>query len=173
MPPVVGHSPAFVDEATKIFSELDDRSGLAWTMGIGAWVAFHRGDWNVAKALVTDVLPETRRRGDPWAEAIMMILHASMSLWSGQAREALDIAREAQGVAERADDFSLAVQARALEGRALISRGRVAEGLAALEQSAALADRGGDDETRRIAMVSNCAASARLGDRPTALQRAH
>lgn len=160
----------FVEAAIEIFTELDDRSGLGWTMGLGAWVAFHRGDWHEAARLVDDVLPEIRRRGDPWAEAIMMILHASMSLWSGQARSALEIARDAQDAAERADDFSFAVQARALEGRALITRGRVTEGITVLEQAAALAERAGDAETKRVAMVSNCSASARLGDSERALR---
>ncbi|MEZ5227621.1 MAG: hypothetical protein R2710_13385 [Acidimicrobiales bacterium] len=83
----------FVGAAIDIFTELDDRSGLGWTMGLGAWVAFHRGDWKTAEAMVDEVLPEIRRRGDPWAEAIMMILHASMCLWSGHARTALEVAR--------------------------------------------------------------------------------
>ncbi len=159
-----------VDAATEIFTELDDRSGLGWAMGLAAWVAFHRGDWRTAEAMVADVLPEIRRGGDPWGEAIMLILQASMNLWSGQARRALDVARDAQSAAERADDFSLAVQARAIEGRALMSRGRVSEGLAALEQAATLAERGGDDESRRIAMISNCASAARLGDAERALR---
>jgi class 3 adenylate cyclase/tetratricopeptide (TPR) repeat protein len=166
----IAEASSFVDSATEIFGELDDRAGLSWTLGLGAWVAFHQGDWTKARALVAEVLPETRRRGDPWAEAIMMILEASMSLWSGESRIALDIAREAQGVAERAEDFSLAVQARAIEGRALVTRGRIAEGFAVLEQSAALADRAGDDETRRIAIVSNCAAAARVGDTDRAIR---
>ncbi len=166
----IDEAGAHIDAATEIFTELDDRSGLGWAMGLGAWVTFHRGDWKTAEAMVADVLPEIRRGGDPWGEAIMLILQASMSLWSGQARRALDIARDAQSAAERADDFSLAVQARAIEGRALMSRGRVGEGLAALEQSAALAERGGDDESRRIAMISNCASAARLGDADRAIR---
>ncbi len=166
----IDEADRFVAAAIDIFTELDDRSGLGWTMGLGAWVAFHRGDWKTAESMVNEVLPEIRRRGDPWGEAIMLILHASMCLWTGHARAGLEVARDAQDAAERADDFSLAVQARAIEGRALITRGRVAEGIAALEQSAALAERGGDAETRRIAMVSNCSASARLGDAERALR---
>ena len=166
----IDEAAMFVEAAIEIFSDLEDRSGLGWTNGLGAWVAFHRGQWTLAETMVAGVLPEIRRRGDPWAEGIMLILHASMSLWSGQGRAAIEIAHDAQDAAERADDFSLAVQARAVEGRALITRGRVAEGIATLEQSAALAERAGDAETRRIAMVSNCAASARLGDAERALR---
>ncbi len=166
----IEEAAGFVAAAIEIFTELDDRSGLGWTMGLGAWVAFHRGDWKTAEAMVDNVLPEIRRRGDPWSEAIMLILHASMCLWSGHSRTALEVARDAQDAAERADDFSLAVQARAIEGRALITRGRVAEGFATLEQSAALAERAGDAETRRIAMVSNCSAAARVGDAERALR---
>ncbi|MFT7600726.1 MAG: class 3 adenylate cyclase/tetratricopeptide (TPR) repeat protein [Acidimicrobiales bacterium] len=166
----VNEASAFVEQAEEIFSDLDDRGGLAWTRGVAAWVAFHAGDWDRARALVAEVLPETRRRGDPWAEAIMLGLESSMALWSGDAALALELAQQTQTIAERADDLSLAVQARALEGRALISRGRIAEGLVALEQSFALSERTGDAESRRLAVISNCSASARLGDADRAIR---
>lgn len=166
----VAEASGFVTEAEKIFSELDDRGGLAWTRSVEAWVAFHGGRWDRARELVAEILPETRRRGDAFAETVMLSLETSMALWSGEAFRAVELAREAQAVAERADDFTLAVQARALEGRALISCGRVAEGLAALEQAFSLADRAGGDESRRIAVISNCAASARLGDAERAIR---
>lgn len=166
----VSEASGFVAEAEKIFSELDDRGGLAWTRSVEAWVAFHGGRWDRARELVAEILPETRRRGDTFAETVMLSLETSMALWSGEAFRAVELAREAQVLAERADDFTLAVQARALEGRALISCGKVPEGLSALEQAFTLADRAGDDESRRIAVISNCAAAARLGDAERAIR---
>ena len=166
----VSEASGFAAEAEKIFSELDDRGGLAWTRSVEAWVAFHGGHWDRARELVSEILPETRRRGDTFAETVMLSLETSMALWSGEAFRAVELAREAQVVAERADDFTLAVQARALEGRALISCGKVLEGLSALEQAFALADRAGGDESRRIAVISNCAAAARLGDAERAIR---
>jgi tetratricopeptide (TPR) repeat protein len=166
----VNEASRLVKEAEVIFTELDDPGGLAWTRTVEAWVAFHGGHWDRARELVAEILPETRRRGDPFAETVMLSLETSMALWSGEAVRAVELAREAQALAERADDFTLAVQARALEGRALISCGRVSEGLAALEQAFNLADRAGDDESRRIAVISNCAAAARLGDAERAIR---
>ncbi len=166
----VTDAKAYVAEASALFGKIDDAGGLAFTRSVEAWVAFHAGRWERARELVAEVLPETRRRGDPVAETMMLTLETSLSLWSGEAVRAIEVARRAQAAAERTDDVTLAVQARALEGRALISAGRVAEGLAALEQSHLLADRAGDDDSRRIAVVSNCAAAARLGDAERALR---
>lgn len=166
----VAEARANVAEAEEIFTELDDRGGLAWTRGVSAWVAFHEGDWDRARQLAAEVLPETRRRGDPWAEAVMLGLESSMALWSGEAGRALELSQETQSIAERADDLALSVQARALEGRALLSLGRIPEGLVALEQSFALAERAGDEESRRLAVISNCAASARLGEAERAIR---
>lgn len=160
----------YVRAATDIFADLDDRAGELWTLGAQAWVAFHRGELKRAAELLDEVAPEARRGGDPWAEAVVLILQASRALWGGRASDAIERAREAQTVAERADDFSLGVQARAVEGRALLSLGRVAEGLGVLEQVAVLADRAAVEETRRIAVVANVAAASRFGDAERALR---
>lgn len=166
----VGEATELVNEAERMFTELDDRNGLTWTHGVAAWVAFHMGDWETAKALVAEILPETKRRGDPWAEAVMLILDASMSLWSGEAERALAVAVSTQKVAERSGEVALLVQAQAVEGRALISRGRVAEGVKVLEQTHQLALRAGDDDGQRLAVISNCAAAARLGNSEGAIR---
>jgi hypothetical protein len=137
---------------------------------VEAWVAFHTGDWASARRLVDAVLPETRRRGDPWAEAIMLNLDASLELWSGQAQRAVDIAQHARAVAERVDDATLGVEARAIEGRALVSLGRIDEGTDMLESSYALAEQADDRESRRVAVITNCASAARLGEPERAIR---
>jgi class 3 adenylate cyclase len=159
-----------VTEAVDIFTELDDQGGLVWTQGVQAWVAFHTGDWDTARELVDAVLPETRRRGDPWAECIMLNLDATLLLWSGQAGLAAESAREARTVAERVEYVNLLVQARALEGRALVSVGRIDEGTELLESAYSLAEQADDRESRRVAVVANCASAARLGEPERALR---
>ena len=159
-----------VGEAIEIFTELNDRGGLTWSQGVEAWVAFHTGDWARARRLVDTVLPETRRRGDPPAEGIMLNLDASLELWSGRAQRALELARRARAVAERVDDITLAVQSRALEGRALVSLGRVDEGTETLEHAYSLADQADDSENRRIAVIVNSASAARLGEPERAIR---
>ncbi|MGF1595651.1 MAG: adenylate/guanylate cyclase domain-containing protein [Acidimicrobiales bacterium] len=159
-----------VDEAIGIFTELDDRGGLVWAQSVQAWVAFHTGAWDEARLLIDTVLPETRRRGDPWAEAIMLILDASLQLWSGHAGTAVELARQARAVAERVSDVTLAVQSRAFEGRALVSLGAIDEGTDSLEQAFSIADQAGDRESRRIALITNCASAARLGEPDRAIR---
>ncbi len=153
-----------INQATEIFASLGDRGGLAWTRGLQAWVAFHLGQWDRAKELVASVLPEVRRRGDPWGESIMLNLLASLALWSGRCREAEDLARQAQDVAAQADVHSVVIQSMALEGRALVSLGRIGDGTALLERAFLTAERLGDLNARRLAVISNCASAARLGE---------
>ena len=161
---------ALVDEAIDIFTELNDQGGLVWSQGVLAWVAFHTGDWEEARLLIDMVLPETRRRGDPWAEGITLNLDASLQLWSGNAQLAFDLARQARTVAERLDDSTLAVESRAIEGRALVSLGRIDEGAELLEEAFSLAEGTGDRDSRRVAVVTNCASSARLGEAERAIR---
>ncbi|MFW2380632.1 MAG: hypothetical protein ACN4GZ_02655, partial [Acidimicrobiales bacterium] len=160
----VDEAAQFVTRASELFSNLDDLGGLTWTRGVEGWVLFHNGHLRQAEAVVAEVLPETMRRGDPWAEGIIQVLNASVHLWSGRPERALAASQHALAASARADDVNLAVQARAVQGRAHISLANVDEGLLSLEQSFALADHQGDADSRRLAAAANCAAAARLGD---------
>ena len=166
----VGSASGLVGQAIEIFAELGDRSGLAWARGVQAWVAFHNGEWDTARELVTAVLPEARRQGDPFAESIMLNLGAALSLWSGRAAEARVMAQRAQRVAERAEDQGVVVQAMALEGRAMVSLGLIAEGTELLERAYVTADRLGDRDSRRTAIIANCSSAARLGEPERAIR---
>ncbi len=158
-----------VDDAMRVFEELGDRGGLTRTKSIDAWVAFHQGRAGDAQLLVDEVLPETRRRGDPWSEGLTLNLAASLKLWSGQAADAYELARQSQEVAKDSDAPNVIAQARALEGRSLVSLGRVAEGVEVLEAAYVHADRVDSKESRRLAAASNCASAARLGEPERAL----
>ena len=159
-----------VGQAVDIFAELGDRSGLAWAQGVQAWIAFHLGEWETARELLVSVLPEAKRRGDPSAEAIMLNLAASLALWSGEARQARTLAGEAQVAATKSEDWGALVQSLALEGRALVSLGRPAEGTDLLEEAFNTADRLGDRSSRRIAIIANCASAARIGEPERAIR---
>jgi len=159
-----------VSQAIEIFVEIGDRGGLVWAQAVQAWVAFHSGQWEVASELVDSIMPEVKRRGDPWAEAIMLQLASSLALWSGQATNAISLAKSAANRAAQAESTTLVVQAKSVEGRALVSRGRVAEGTATLEEAFALADQSDDQAARRFAVIANCASSVRLGDPERAIR---
>jgi tetratricopeptide (TPR) repeat protein len=160
----VDEAAGFVDRARELFTSINDLGGLTWTRGVEGWVLFHNGHLRQAEAVVSEVLPETMRRGDPWAEGIIQVLNASVHLWSGRPEKALAASQHALAAAARADDVNLAVQARAVQGRAHISLANIDEGLLSLEQSYALADHQGDADSQRLAAAANCAAAARLGD---------
>ena len=166
----VGPANELAGQAIDIFAELGDRTGLSWARGVQAWVAFHLNQWDTARELVAAVLPEARRQGDPWAEAITLNLAASLALWSGQAGEAQQLAETAQQAAERAEDQGLVIQSMALEGRALVSLGQIAAGTGLLKEAFITADRLGERNSRRVAIISNCASAARLGEPERAIR---
>lgn len=159
-----------VDEAVRIFTSLDDRGGLSWARGLDAWVAFHAGDWERARRVVDEVMPDTHRRGDPWAEAVMLNLSASLELWSGHASRAAELSEEAREAGLRADDVGMQIQSQAIGGRAMVSLGRVAEGTIELERAFAAADQVGNADARRMAVVSITASAARIGDPERAIR---
>ena len=86
------------------------------------------------------------------------------------AERAIGFARRAQEAAERASDLALVTQGRALEGRALVSLGRVGEGTDTIEQAYVDAERHADAEARRLAVVSITASAARLGHAERAIR---
>ncbi len=156
--------------AIEIFVELGDRSGLAWAQGVQAWVAFHLGRLTTAQELVDTLLPAVQRRGDPLAEAMMTNLAASLALWTGRASESIRLGNDAIEAARRADDVGLEIQTLAVQGRAMVSLGRITDGSATLEQAYRLAERSRDRFNRRIAIIANCASAARVGEADRALR---
>ncbi len=160
----VEHAGELLISARESFRATNDKAGLAWSQGIEAWVAFHNGEWDVARKLVEAILPETARRGDAWAEGVLLSLAASLELWSGDSKMAIELARRGRHVAERAEDLNLVTDARAIEGRALVSQGRVSEGTALLEEIYDVARAAGSHDMARLAFVVNAASAARVGD---------
>ena len=156
--------------AIEIFVELGDRSGLAWAQGVQAWVALHLGRLDTAQELVDTLLPTVHRRGDPWAEAMMTNLAASLALWTGRAAESFQLGNDAIEAARRADDVGLEIQTLAVQGRAMVSMGRITDGSATLEKAYRLAERSHDRFNRRIAIIANCASAARVGEAQRALR---
>jgi len=166
----VDEARALVEEAIEIFTEVDDQGARGWAQGVLAWVAFHTGRWEEARNLVDTILPEIQRRGDPWAEAITLNLDASLQLWSGQAESAHLLARQARAVAESIGEVTLMAMSQAVEGRALVSLGQINEGTQVLDDAFSQSDQVGDEEGRRIAVISNCASAARLGEPDRAIR---
>jgi len=153
-----------VEQAVEIFGELDDAGGVAWARSVDAWVSFHSGDRLRARKLLDEIGPEVRRRGDPWVRAVMLNLSASIDLWSGEIEAAIASAREAQALAERAEDPSIEVQAMSLAGRALVASGQLVEGRQVLESAFNQAERVRHNQAARTAVVANAGTAALLGE---------
>jgi hypothetical protein len=97
-------------------------------------------------------------------------LDASLHLWSGQADHAKDLARHARTVAESIGEVTLATMSRCVEGRALVSLGRIDEANEVLGEAFSAADQADDEDGRRLAVVANCASAARLGEPERAIR---
>ncbi len=159
-----------VTSAVTIFGELDDAGGTAWAKGIDAWVSFHSGEWDRARDLLAEVGPELVRRGDPWAEAVMKNLAASLDLWSGNIGGALSNAQAARDLAGRAEDPGLEAQANGLVGRSLVAMGQIDDGRQVLEAGFANAERSRSAEAMRFAVTANAGAAALLGEAESAIR---
>jgi tetratricopeptide (TPR) repeat protein len=161
----------WLDLSVDAFTEIGDSGGLGWALGLSAWVKMHVGEREEAGRLAARLLPETRARGDQWAEAMLRMLSASVHLWSGRAAEAIEPAVEAEALFGQAGDRSGVVQAQTIRGRALLLRGRIAEGWSLLEAGRPAA--GGDDEgpdAYRTGLIGVTLGAAAIGD-PMRVQR--
>ena len=158
------HAKQLVEQAIEIFDELGDAGGMAWAKGIDAWVAFHSGEWDRARSLLEIVGPELQRRGDPWAEAAMLNLAASLDLWSGDGESALANAERAQALAKKAEDATMVMQAQGLAGRAMVSIGQIEAGRQLLESGFHAAQRDQSAGGVRFAVMANAGNAALLGE---------
>jgi tetratricopeptide (TPR) repeat protein len=146
------------------FEELGDPGGLTWSRGLLAWVRFHQGRNEEALELATVVGEDARQRGERWGEAMMRVLSASISLWSGRTDDAVTSARQAVALFEEIDDHIGELQARTGLGRALLMAGQVDAGLAELHDTLGEEDHPYSDEQAWMARISMLTASVQLGD---------
>jgi tetratricopeptide (TPR) repeat protein len=124
-----------LDESAALFDALDDRGGLAWAQGLMGFVRYHQGRFDDAEHLATAVLGDARERGDKWGEGMMLLLTASVRLWSGRAAAAVDPADEAVALFRSINDVFGQAQGEGVLGRALVMSGRVDDGLRVLRHA--------------------------------------
>jgi class 3 adenylate cyclase/tetratricopeptide (TPR) repeat protein len=156
-------------ESATMFDEIGDSGGLGWALGLQAWVRFHQGQWEAAEELSELILVESRGRGDRWASGMMLVLSASIRLWTGRAELALPRAQEAREVFGAIGDVEREVQSAAVLGRALIALGSVGEGFRTLDL-AIETSRGATDSTFPMGATAVAAAAASIGDPERALR---
>ncbi len=128
-----GEADRRINESADMFDEIGDSGGLGWALGLKAWVQFHHGRWEAAEELSELLLVESRRRGDRWAAGMMLVLSASLRLWTGRASLAVPRAEEALEVFHAMGDIEREVQSAAVLGRARLALGMVGEGFRTLD----------------------------------------
>lgn len=102
------------------------------------WVAFvllNRGDVPEGSGWVARATGLVRRARDPLAQARVAYLVALRAVFSGDVEMAHDRFEVATGVADEIGDPDLATLARLGLGRALIIEGRVADGMASIDEA--------------------------------------
>lgn len=129
-----------LDRAIEIFARNDDAGGLGWALGLAAFLHFHEGDSDEALAIAELVLEEAVRRGDRFGEPMMQLLLASISLWAGRCREAVDRAQGALRVFRDIESDFGVIQALGTLCRANAALGQFGESRAAVVEAAELAE---------------------------------
>jgi len=113
--------------ALELFKRNDDAAGLGWAWGLFAFLKFHQGDSDGAATIAERVLAEASLRGDRFGEAMMQLLSASISLWSGRCRDAITTASEALEVFQITEMKFGEIQVLGTLGRAHVAVGNFAE----------------------------------------------
>jgi class 3 adenylate cyclase/predicted ATPase len=158
-----------ITESAAMFDEIGDSGGLGWALGLQAWVRFHQGQWEAAEELSELILVEARGRGDRWAAGMMLVLSASVRLWTGRAAKAVPRAQEAREVFGAIGDVEREVQSAAVLGRALIAVGLVGEGFRTLDL-AVDTGRNAPNGPFALGATAVAAAAASIGDPERALR---
>jgi class 3 adenylate cyclase/tetratricopeptide (TPR) repeat protein len=129
----VDHAEERLHESMTAFAEIGDWGGAGWAMGLLGWVRYWQGRLDEAHRLAEAILDEAHRTGERFAEAMMVMLLANISLWRGDPDDAVLRAREALRIFETIGDHRYGVQANVPLIRGLVMSGRVGEALAMLE----------------------------------------
>jgi class 3 adenylate cyclase/tetratricopeptide (TPR) repeat protein len=158
-----------ITESAAMFDEIGDSGGLGWALGLQAWVRFHQGHWDAAEELGELILVEARGRGDRWAAGMMLVLLASVRLWTGRAALAIPRAQEAREVFQSIGDTEREIQSAAVLGRALIAVGMVGEGFRTLDLAIETA-RNAPGRPIALAATAVAAAAVSVGDPERALR---
>jgi class 3 adenylate cyclase/tetratricopeptide (TPR) repeat protein len=161
----VDEAEARILEAISTFEDLGDPGGITWSRGLLAWVRFHQGHNEEAAALAESVGADAHHRGEVWGEAMMVVLTASIDLWSGRVDEAVRTLNRATALFGEIDDVFGGLQARCGLGRALIMSGEIEAGLAQLATArAAVAESEGTFDRVWFTRVATLTAAVQLGD---------
>ncbi|HKY15497.1 MAG TPA: adenylate/guanylate cyclase domain-containing protein [Microthrixaceae bacterium] len=156
----IERAEGWLEDAASVFDDLGDMGGLAWTHGLMAFVRLLQGRVDESRQLASMILQESERRADQWGQGMMLIVLSSIELWEGRTESAEHMAQRATKLLGSVGDPQGLGQAQAVLARAMVMRGRVAEGLAVVEAASASSDAGVESMARSMHLALGVA----LGD---------
>jgi tetratricopeptide (TPR) repeat protein len=151
-----------LSDAIVAMESIGDPAGIMWSRGLLAYVRIFAGRFAEAEELARRTLEESRERGDKWGQGMMNVALATVALWTGRVDEALQRTTQARSLFPADADPIGAVQATAIEGRALTIAGRVSEGMRLLQDGLEANSPG--DSAYEMLRTSLAAAAASVGD---------
>lgn len=161
----LAEAEARLDRAGAVFADLGDRGGISWTEGLLAFVRFQQGRFAEARELGERVLQESLRRGEPWVEAMMLLVTGSVRLWQGFTEDGSATLDRAVDRFERLGEVGGLQQALGAAGRARIMLGDIQGGRARLSRSAALLrERSHASGLGAFAVLAEVVLAVQLGD---------
>ncbi len=128
-------SESRVDRAVELFEGIGDESGLAWCKGLLAYLRMHQGRLDEADALSAAAFADARERGERWGQGMMLVLRASVHLWSGRTATAVRRAEEGMELFYDQGDVFTQAQGLAVYARALTLVGRIDDAARALDDA--------------------------------------
>ena len=153
-----------LDASATAFGELGDWGGMSWALGLLAWVKFTQGKLDEAGVLAERILRDATELGNRWAGAIMRVLMANISLWSGDPATALERATEARATFQELGDAWGELQSIGPATLALNALLRTTEAKQLADDADDVAQRVPDGSMRQLAIVLRVAASVHSGD---------
>jgi class 3 adenylate cyclase/predicted ATPase len=152
-----------LQESIHTFSEVGDYGGTAWALGLLAWVRFHQGKFAEAESLAKQIESDMAK-GDSWGHAMLSVLMAAIHLWQGATDDAIRQSR--LSLEEFTALGDQAGRARALMPlvRGLVAQGRIAEGMAALDETDEALARTKDPDAEGLTLVGRGWVAAHIGD---------
>jgi class 3 adenylate cyclase/tetratricopeptide (TPR) repeat protein len=95
---------ARLETSAATFGEIGDWGGVSWALGLLAWVRFVQGRMEEARDLAVRMEQEARELGNRWAGAMMNVLLANVSVWTGELTAGRDQARAALEIFQGLND---------------------------------------------------------------------
>ncbi|MEZ5280761.1 MAG: adenylate/guanylate cyclase domain-containing protein [Acidimicrobiales bacterium] len=152
-----------IDRSIELFAQNDDAGGLGWALGLSAFLMFHTGESAEAETTASMVLEEALKRGDRFGETMMRLLLATIALWRGECRKAVDAGREALVTLRDIESVFGQVQALATLSRAHAAMGELEASRECIEEALTLAENEPGTPQLDLALMVAGAASAQMG----------